>query len=117
MKLAEALQERADLNRRLEQLRVRLCNNATVQEGEKPAGRWYYSGGDLVEPDVEYVDISAADLAAEYGDQALIFYPPGKQIAVVNGIRTDVREQEDVREQVQRGNAGGTDEVGTPAGG
>ena len=37
MKLAEALQERADLNRRLEQLRVRLCNNATVQEGEKPA--------------------------------------------------------------------------------
>lgn len=37
MKLAEALQERADLNRRLEQLRIRLCNNATVQEGEKPA--------------------------------------------------------------------------------
>lgn len=37
MKLAEALQERADLNQRLEQLRYRLCNNATVQEGEKPA--------------------------------------------------------------------------------
>ena len=37
MKLAEALQERADLNHRLEQLRFRLCNNATVQEGEKPA--------------------------------------------------------------------------------
>lgn len=37
MKLAEALQERADLNRRLEQLRHRLCNNAIVQEGEKPA--------------------------------------------------------------------------------
>lgn len=37
MKLAEALQERADLNRRLEQLQTRLCNNATVQEGEKPA--------------------------------------------------------------------------------
>ena len=37
MKLAEALQERADLNRRLAQLQQRLCNNATVQEGEKPA--------------------------------------------------------------------------------
>ncbi len=37
MKLAEALQERADLNRRVEQLRRRLDNNATVQEGEKPA--------------------------------------------------------------------------------
>lgn len=37
MKLAEALQERADLNIRIEQLRSRLCANATVQEGEKPA--------------------------------------------------------------------------------
>lgn len=37
MKLAEALQERADVNRRIEQLRVRLTNNALVQEGEEPA--------------------------------------------------------------------------------
>lgn len=36
MKLAEALQERADLNRRIEQLRYRLNNNILVQEGEKP---------------------------------------------------------------------------------
>ncbi len=37
MKLAEALQERADLNRRIQQLRSRLDMNALVQEGEKPA--------------------------------------------------------------------------------
>lgn len=37
MKLAEALQERADLNRRIEQLKSRLSNNAVVQEGEEPA--------------------------------------------------------------------------------
>ena len=37
MKLAEALQERADLNRRIADLRSRLATNATVQEGEKPA--------------------------------------------------------------------------------
>ena len=37
MKLAEALQERADLNKRIAQLSSRLCMNATVQEGEKPA--------------------------------------------------------------------------------
>ena len=36
MTLAEALQERADLNRRIEQLRYRLNNNVLVQEGEKP---------------------------------------------------------------------------------
>ena len=37
MKLAEALQERADLNRRIQQLQQRLTNNALVQEGETPA--------------------------------------------------------------------------------
>lgn len=37
MKLAEALQERADINRRIDQLRCRLSRNATVQEGETPA--------------------------------------------------------------------------------
>ena len=37
MKLAEALQERADLNRNIEQLQSRLNNNVLVQEGEEPA--------------------------------------------------------------------------------
>lgn len=37
MKLAEALQERADLNRKIEHLCSRLKLNALVQEGEKPA--------------------------------------------------------------------------------
>jgi hypothetical protein len=37
MKLAEALIERADLQRRIEQLKTRLVRNARVQEGESPA--------------------------------------------------------------------------------
>lgn len=37
MKLAEALQERADLNHRIQQLQQRLNSNAIVQEGEQPA--------------------------------------------------------------------------------
>ena len=37
MKLAEALQARADLNRRIAQLNSRLQNNALTQEGEAPA--------------------------------------------------------------------------------
>ena len=36
MKLAEALQERADLNRKIEELNVRLKNNCLMQEGKKP---------------------------------------------------------------------------------
>ena len=37
MKLATALSERADLQRRISELGTRLNNNAKVQEGEKPA--------------------------------------------------------------------------------
>ena len=37
MKLAEALQERADLNRRIDELRRRLGSNILTQEGEAPA--------------------------------------------------------------------------------
>ncbi len=37
MKLATALSERADLQRRLSELETRLNNNAKVQEGESPA--------------------------------------------------------------------------------
>ena len=36
MKLAEALQERADLNRKIEELRRRINNTLLVQEGEDP---------------------------------------------------------------------------------
>ena len=39
MKLAEALQERADLNKKIEELRNRLNNCILVQEGEEPGER------------------------------------------------------------------------------
>lgn len=37
MKLAEALSERADVKKRIEQLETRLILNAKVQDGEKPS--------------------------------------------------------------------------------
>ncbi|MFL7837872.1 MAG: DIP1984 family protein [Candidatus Promineifilaceae bacterium] len=37
MKLAEALIQRADYQRRVEQLKQRIINNAKVQEGDEPA--------------------------------------------------------------------------------
>lgn len=39
MKLAEALILRADLQKRLEQVRARLYNNVLIQEGEEPSER------------------------------------------------------------------------------
>jgi len=63
------------------------------KDGEKPAGRWYYSGGDLQKPKEIYMDISPAELVADYGDKAMLIYPPGKQIAIVNGLKVLDRVQ------------------------
>lgn len=65
------------------------------KDGEKIAGRWYYSGGDLKAPEVQYAEISPADLAEQFGAKCCEFAIPGKKIAVVNGIK--------VHEQVQKG--------------
>lgn len=59
------------------------------KDGEKPAGRWYYSGGDLREPEVTYAEISPAELVEQYGKRAYLLAPPGRQIAIVNGIREE----------------------------
>lgn len=59
------------------------------KDGEKPAGRWYYSGGDLREPEVTFAEISPAELREEFGEKAYLLYPPGKQIAVVNGLKEE----------------------------
>ena len=67
------------------------------KQGEKPAGRWYYSGGDLREPEVTFAEISPAELLQEYPEHAFVFYPPGKQMAVANGI--EVKENGVLTEQ------------------
>lgn len=64
------------------------------KDGEKPAGRWYYSGGDLQQPRVDYADISPAQLVEEYGKKVWTFAAPGRSVAVLNGLS--------VREQVQK---------------
>lgn len=56
------------------------------KEGEKPAGRWYYSGGDLVDPEVEYIEISPAEIRNLFPEKSFVFYPPGKQVAIANGV-------------------------------
>ena len=56
------------------------------KQGEKPAGRWYYSGGALKEPEVEFADISPDDLREMFPKQSFEFYTPVSKMAVVNGI-------------------------------
>lgn len=59
------------------------------KQGDKPAGRWYYSGGNLREPEVLYSDIGPTELAEQYGDRCFQFEVPGSLIAVANGLRME----------------------------
>ena len=59
------------------------------KQGDKPAGRWYYSGGALREPEYTMADINAQDLELLYGSRAWSLDVPGRRIVVVNGIKED----------------------------
>lgn len=59
------------------------------KQGDKPAGRWYYSGGELAEPEVIYAEFSPAELKEEYKEKCWNAYVPGRTIAVVNGIKEE----------------------------
>ena len=65
---------------------VAYCCKYIGKQGEKPAGRWYYSGGNLSEPSITYANIDIADLEKDYGSKCFVFNVPGKKMAVVNGI-------------------------------
>ena len=77
------------------------------KQGDKPAGRWYYSGGDLREPTAIYGEISPADLRAEYGDRVFCFEVPGASMAVINGLRPDNKKEDNNNDKGRNaGNSG-----------
>ena len=65
------------------------------KDGTKPAGRWYYSGGVLEEPRVEYAELSPAELRDQFGNKAMTIDLPGKQLCLVNGIVLNQVHKED----------------------
>ena len=58
------------------------CKYIGKQEGQRPLGRWYYSGGALAKPEKTYVCMDYLDLAAEKG--AVQFDIPGSRMVVLN---------------------------------
>lgn len=59
------------------------------KEADKPAGRWYYSGGGLAEPDVSYIDLTTAEAMELYGEMAYRVDVPGRSLAIINGWNTE----------------------------
>lgn len=67
------------------------------KQGDKPAGRWYYSGGALKEPEVAYGEISPRELREQYGERVFAFDVPGATMAVVNGLRAEEGGEDNAR--------------------
>ena len=69
-----------------------VCKYIGKQQGQRPMGRWYYSGGGLKEPQRLYTTLEYSTLGQQFPDDAVEFAIPGTQMVVIHH-RTDKEEQ------------------------
>lgn len=60
------------------------CKYIGKQNGERPMGRWYYSGGGLKEPTKLYTSIEYGTLGERFPDECVEFSIPGTQLCVIH---------------------------------
>lgn len=61
-----------------------VCKYIGKQDGERPMGRWYYTGGDLMEPQKDYSVMDYRQLAEDYAGEAVELDIPGSKLLVVH---------------------------------
>lgn len=61
-----------------------VCKYIGKQEGERPMGRWYYSGGALAKPSKLYMDVDYTDMKAALSADGVALPLPGKEIFVAH---------------------------------
>lgn len=61
-----------------------VCKYIGKQDAERPLGRWYYSGGNLMEPQKEYAVMDYRGLMEDYGREGVELDIPGSKIYVVH---------------------------------
>lgn len=59
-----------------------VCKYIGKQEGQRPMGRWYYSGGALVEPTKLYADLDYTELSNN--SDSIEFDTPGGKLLVIH---------------------------------
>ena len=60
------------------------CKYIGKQDGERPLGRWYYSGGRLAKPAKEYAVMDYRGLKEDFAGSAVELDIPGSKILVIN---------------------------------
>lgn len=61
-----------------------VCKYIGKQEGERPLGRWYYSGGALRKPEKTYAALDYRGLQDDYSREAVELEIPGSKILVIH---------------------------------
>lgn len=61
-----------------------VCKYIGKQEGERPMGRWYYSGGALQDAPKEYAILDYRELLEEFQGEAVEFSIPGTKMIVIH---------------------------------
>lgn len=60
------------------------CKYIGKQEGQRPLGRWYYSGGALAKPEKVYAAMDYRGLAEDYKSEAIELEIPGSKLLVIH---------------------------------
>jgi hypothetical protein len=60
------------------------CKYIGKQEGQRPLGRWYYSGGALAKPERTYAAFAYRELAEDFKDEAVELEIPGSKLLVIH---------------------------------
>lgn len=60
------------------------CKYIGKQQGERPLGRWYYSGGALAKPEKTYAALDFRGLAEDYKSEAVELEIPGTKLLVIH---------------------------------
>lgn len=61
-----------------------VCKYIGKQQGQRPMGRWYYSGGELCEPEKAYACLDYREVLEEYRSEAVELEIPGSMMAVIH---------------------------------
>lgn len=69
------------------------CKYIGKQDGQRPMGRWYYSGGGLEEPTKLYTTLDYKQLGEDFPEEIVEFQIPGSQLAVVHH-RSEVKHEQ-----------------------
>ena len=61
-----------------------VCKYIGKQQGQRPMGRWYYSGGGLAEPVKEYATLDYRELERDFDGEFVEVAIPGTQMLVIH---------------------------------